>query len=155
MKPRKASCGGRPVPGFGRPPFTLCLLHRGAVSALRDGQAPGMEGEKEMIVTTTPAIEGKQIEEYLGVVCGEVISGIDFVRDFAASLTNFLGGRSKGYEEEVAQARENAMQEMQQRAGNLGADAIVGVDIDFEVIGGDQSNMLMVTVSGTAVRLRD
>lgn len=114
-----------------------------------------MEGEKEMIVTTTPAIEGKQIEEYLGVVCGEVISGIDFVRDFAASLTNFLGGRSKGYEEEVAQARENAMQEMQQRAGNLGADAIVGVDIDFEVIGGDQSNMLMVTVSGTAVRLRD
>lgn len=102
-----------------------------------------------MIITTTPTIEGRAIREYKGVVFGEVISGIDFVRDFSASLTNFFGGRSSSYEEELTTARANAMNEMQLRAKQMGANAIVGVDIDYEVLG--QGNMIMVTASGTAV----
>lgn len=105
-----------------------------------------------MIVTTTPSVEGRQIAEYKGVVFGEVISGVNFIKDFAAGLTNFFGGRSGSYEEELIQARENAMREMEQRAMQLGANAIVGVDIDYEVLGAD-NGMLMVTASGTAVRL--
>lgn len=104
-----------------------------------------------MIVTTTPAIEGKQIVEYKGVVFGEVISGVNFIKDIAAGLSNFFGGRSASYEEELIQARENAMREMEQRASQLGANAVVGVDIDYEVLGAD-NGMLMVTASGTAVR---
>ncbi len=104
-----------------------------------------------MIVTTTPSIEGKQITEYKGVVFGEVISGVNFIKDFAAGLSNFFGGRSGTYEEELIQARENAMREMEQRASQLGANAVVGVDIDYEVLGAD-NGMLMVTASGTAVR---
>lgn len=104
-----------------------------------------------MIVTTTPSIEGKQIAEYKGVVFGEVISGVNFIKDFAAGLSNFFGGRSTTYEEELIQARENAMREMEQRASQLGANAVVGVDIDYEVLGAD-NGMLMVTASGTAVR---
>jgi uncharacterized protein YbjQ (UPF0145 family) len=106
-----------------------------------------------MIVTTTPSIEGRQITEYLGVVFGEVISGVDFVKDFTAGLSNFFGGRSGTYEEELIRAREQAMNEMQQRAYQLGADAIVGVDIDYEVLGAN-NGMLMVTASGTAIRYR-
>ena len=104
-----------------------------------------------MIVTTTPAIEGKQIVEYKGVVFGEVISGVNFIKDIAAGLSNFFGGRSASYEEELIQARENAMREMEQRASQLGANAVVGVDIDYEVLGAD-NGMLMVTASGSAVR---
>jgi uncharacterized protein YbjQ (UPF0145 family) len=103
-----------------------------------------------MIVTTTPSIEGKTIREYKGIVVGEVISGVDFVKDFAAGLTNFFGGRSESYEGELIAAREAAMQEMQQRAANMGANAVVGIDLDYEVLGSG-NNMLMVTVSGTAV----
>lgn len=103
-----------------------------------------------MIVTTTPTIEGKRIVDYRGVVFGEVISGVNFVRDIAASFTNFLGGRSGSYEEELIKARRNAMREMEQRAAELGANAVVGVDIDYEVLGTD-NGMLMVTASGTAV----
>ncbi|MFA5636487.1 MAG: putative heavy metal-binding protein [Anaerovoracaceae bacterium] len=103
-----------------------------------------------MIVTTTPAIEGKKIMEYKGIVFGEVISGVDFVKDFAAGLTNFFGGRSGSYEGELIEARGAAMKEMTQRAESLGANAIVGVDIDYEVLG-QAGNMLMVTASGTAV----
>ena len=103
-----------------------------------------------MIVTTTPSIEGMRITEYKGVVCGEVISGVNFVRDIAASFTNFLGGRSGSYEDELIGARQSAMEEMQQRAAAMGANAVVGVDIDYEVMGAD-NGMLMVTVSGTAV----
>ena len=106
----------------------------------------------KMIITTTPEIEGKQITEYTGVVFGEVISGVNFVKDFAAGLTNFFGGRSTSYEEELIQARTNAMNEMEERARQMGADAVVGVDIDYEVLGAD-NGMLMVTASGTAVRL--
>lgn len=103
-----------------------------------------------MIITTTPSVEGKQIMEYKGVVFGEVISGVNFVRDIAATFTNFLGGRSGSYEEELVTARQNAMREMEQRAAAMGANAVVGVDIDYEVLGAD-NGMLMVTVSGTAV----
>ena len=83
-----------------------------------------------MIVTTTPSIEGMRITEYKGIVCGEVISGVNFVRDIAASFTNFLGGRSGSYEDELIGARQSAMEEMQQRAAAMGANAVVGVDID-------------------------
>ncbi len=104
-----------------------------------------------MIVTTTPTVEGKQITEYKGIVFGEVISGVNFIKDFAAGLSNFFGGRSSTYEGELIQARENALREMEQRASELGANAVVGVDIDYEVLGAD-NGMLMVTASGTAVR---
>ncbi len=104
-----------------------------------------------MIITTTPTIEGKTITEYKGIVFGEVISGINFIKDFAAGLSNFFGGRSGTYEEEMIQARENAMKEMENRALQMGADAVVGVDIDYEVLGAD-NGMIMVTASGTAVR---
>ncbi len=103
-----------------------------------------------MISTTTTSIEGKRIVEYRGIVFGEVISGVNFVRDIAASFSNFFGGRSNSYEQELVQARENALREMEQRAASLGANAVVGVDIDYEVLGAD-NGMLMVTASGTAV----
>lgn len=103
-----------------------------------------------MLITTTPNIEGKQIIEYKGLVFGEVISGVDFVKDFAAGLSNFFGGRSGSYEEELIKARESALQELEQRAYALGANAVVGIDIDYEVLGAN-NGMLMVTASGTAV----
>jgi uncharacterized protein YbjQ (UPF0145 family) len=105
-----------------------------------------------MISTTTPSIDGKKILEYKGIVFGEVISGVDFLKDFAAGLSNIFGGRSGTYEEELIQARENAIAEMEQRAANLGANAVVGVKMDYEVLGSN-NGMLMVTASGTAVRL--
>lgn len=105
-----------------------------------------------MIVTTTPSVEGRRITEYKGVVFGEVIAGVNFVKDFVAGLSNFFGGRSGTYEEELINARQQALDEMEQRAAQLAADAVVGVDIDYEVLGAD-NGMLMVTASGTAVRL--
>ena len=106
-----------------------------------------------MIVTTTANVDGREIEEYLGIVFGEVITGINVLRDIGAGLRNFFGGRSEGYEQELLSARQQALQEMEQRAAERGADAILGVDMDYEVLGADGS-MLMVTASGTAVRLR-
>lgn len=106
-----------------------------------------------MIISTTPSLEGKQITEYLGIVFGEVISGVDFIKDFAAGLSNFFGGRSNTYEDELIRAREQAIYEMQQRAYQMGADAVVGVDVDYEVLGSN-NGMLMVTASGTAVKCR-
>ena len=103
-----------------------------------------------MIITTTPSVEGRQIVEYKGIVFGEVISGVNFVRDFAAGLTNFFGGRSNSYEEELLKARNQALYELEQRAQSMGANAVVGIDIDYEVLGAD-NGMLMVTASGTAV----
>lgn len=103
-----------------------------------------------MIITTTPSIEGKQIIEYKGIVFGEVIAGVDFVKDFVAGLSNFFGGRSGTYEEELLNARETALHELEERARAMGANAVVGVDIDYEVLGAD-NGMLMVTASGTAV----
>jgi uncharacterized protein YbjQ (UPF0145 family) len=102
-----------------------------------------------MIVTTTPYIERMQIIEYKGIVFGEVITGINVIKDITAGLTNIFGGRSDSYEGELLQARENALFEMTQRATEKGANAVVGVDFDYEVLG--QGGMLMVTVSGTAV----
>jgi len=103
-----------------------------------------------MIVTTTPDIEGKRITDYLGVVTGEAIVGANVLRDLMATARDVFGGRSGAYEEELRKAREAALQEMQQEAEQLGATAIVGVDIDYEAVRG---TMLMVSVSGTAVRL--
>lgn len=103
-----------------------------------------------MLITTTPTIEGKKIIEYKGIVFGEVISGVNFLKDFTAGLSNFFGGRSGTYEEELIRARENAILEMEDRARRLGANGIVGIDVDYEVLGAD-NGMLMVTVSGTAV----
>lgn len=103
-----------------------------------------------MTVTTTPSVEGRQVVEYKGIVFGEVISGVNVFKDFAAGLSNFFGGRSSSYEEELMRAREEALREMEQRASEKGANAVVGVDIDYEVLGAD-NGMLMVTASGTAV----
>lgn len=103
-----------------------------------------------MIITTTPSIEGKEIREYRGIVFGEVVSGVNFVKDFAASLSDMFGGRSNTYEEELVNARTRAIAEMESRAVQLGANAVVGIDIDYEVLGSG-NGMLMVTVSGTAV----
>lgn len=103
-----------------------------------------------MIITTTPRIEGHNITEYKGIVFGEVITGINFLKDFGAGLRNIVGGRSAGYEEELLKAREEALAELQQRAAETGANAVVGVDVDYEVLG-QGGNMLMVTASGTAV----
>lgn len=102
-----------------------------------------------MILTTTPQVEGYPVKNYLGIVCGEVVAGVNFVKDFAAGLTNFFGGRSNSYEDELIEARESAIQEMAQRAEQMGANAVIGIDIDYEVLG--QGNMLMVTAAGTAV----
>ncbi|SFO00545.1 Uncharacterized conserved protein YbjQ, UPF0145 family [Pseudobutyrivibrio sp. JW11] len=103
-----------------------------------------------MISTTTPSVEGHTIVEYKGIVFGEVVAGVNFIKDFAAGLSNFFGGRSGTYEEEIIQARQQALAEMEQRAAQMGANAVVGVDIDYEVLGAD-NGMLMVTASGTAV----
>ena len=103
-----------------------------------------------MILTTTPTIEGKQIVNYQGVVFGEVITGVNFVKDFFAGVRNIVGGRSGSYEDELTQARDAAMLELEQRAMEKGANAVVGIDLDYEVLG-QNNGMLMVTASGTAV----
>lgn len=103
-----------------------------------------------MITTTTPSIEGKRIQEYKGIVFGEVVAGVDVIKDFTAGISNFFGGRSSTYEGELIQARQNALREMEERAWEIGANAVVGVDIDYEVLGSN-NGMLMVTASGTAV----
>ena len=105
-----------------------------------------------MILTTTHTVEGRTITDYRGVVFGEVIAGVNFFRDFAASIRNIVGGRSGSYEEELIKARTQAMNEMADRAREMGADAVVGIDIDYEVLG-ENNGMLMVTASGTAVKL--
>lgn len=103
-----------------------------------------------MILSTTPTIEGQTIREYKGIVTGETIIGANFVKDFFASIRDIIGGRSGSYEKVLMEARDTSMQEMQDRASQMGANAIVGIDIDYETIGQNNS-MLMVAVSGTAV----
>ena len=103
-----------------------------------------------MIVTTTPSIEGKRITRYCGVVAGEAILGANVVKDFFAGIRDIVGGRSGTYERELQKAREIALKEMQERASEAGANAVVGVDLDFEVLG-QGNGMLMVSASGTAV----
>ena len=103
-----------------------------------------------MIVSTTPTIQGKEIKEYLGVVTGEAILGANIIKDFFASITDIVGGRSAAYEKELRKARQIAIDEMIDETRSKGGDAVVGVDLDYEVI---REGMLMVAVSGTAVRL--
>lgn len=105
-----------------------------------------------MIVTTTPHVEGRPAREYLGIVTGEAILGANLFRDLFASLRDIVGGRSASYEKELARARQIALQEAEEQARQRGADAVVGVDLDYEVLG-QGNGMLMVSVSGTAVRL--
>lgn len=105
-----------------------------------------------MIVTTTPSVEGRQIAEYLGIVTGEAILGANIFKDVFASIRDIVGGRSAAYERELNNAREIALKEMADRAASLGANAVVGVDLDYEVLGQAQG-MLMVSASGTAVKL--
>ncbi|MCK4657034.1 MAG: YbjQ family protein [candidate division Zixibacteria bacterium] len=103
-----------------------------------------------MIVTTTPSVEGKQISGYLGIVTGEAILGANIIRDIFASITDIVGGRAGQYEQELGKARKISLDEMIHEATGLGANAIVGVDLDYEVI---RDGMLMVTASGTAVKV--
>lgn len=107
-----------------------------------------------MIITTTTAVEGRPVREYLGIVTGEAILGANIFRDLFASVRDIVGGRSGAYEGELRRARELALQEMTQQANERGANAVVGVDIDYETIQvGSGGGMLMVTASGTAVTL--
>ncbi|NOZ56899.1 MAG: heavy metal-binding domain-containing protein [Calditrichaeota bacterium] len=101
-----------------------------------------------MIITTTPSIEGKRIVKYLGLVAGEAIMGANVVRDLFASITDIVGGRSGAYEQKLSDARMISLREMEEQARALGANAVVGVDLDYEVV---REGMLMVTAAGTAV----
>ncbi|WP_315319086.1 heavy metal-binding domain-containing protein [Prevotella aurantiaca] len=105
-----------------------------------------------MILTTTPNIEGYKILEYKGLVTGETIIGANFIKDFFAGIRDIVGGRSKSYEKVLQEGKETSIQEMMQRAQELGANAIVGIDIDYETVG-QGGSMLMVACSGTAVRI--
>jgi uncharacterized protein YbjQ (UPF0145 family) len=100
-----------------------------------------------MIITTTPSIEGKRITQYHGIAVGEAILGANVFRDIFAGITDIIGGRSGAYEKSLGEARETALRELQDNAARMGANAVVGVDLDYEVI----NNMLMVSASGTAV----
>lgn len=103
-----------------------------------------------MIITTTNTIEGRQIADYRGIVVGEAIMGANVFRDFFAQITDVVGGRSGAYETKLQDARDTALNELEQRAAALGANAVIGVDLDYEVVG---ESMLMVSASGTAVAL--
>lgn len=105
-----------------------------------------------MLMTTTPSVEGKQIVRYLGVVTGETIIGANVFRDFLAGVRDFFGGRSGSYEAVLRESKDTALEEMARQAEALGANAVVGIDLDYETVGGSGS-MLMVTCSGTAVRV--
>ncbi|MGP3561302.1 YbjQ family protein [Geobacillus sp. BK01] len=104
-----------------------------------------------MIVTTTHTIEGKEIEAYLGIVAGEVILGANVVRDFLASITDMIGGRSGTYESKLAEGRELAIREMVNKAAKLGANAVIGIDLDFETL---RDGMMMCIATGTAVKVK-
>ena len=104
-----------------------------------------------MILSTTNTLDGHTIKEYKGVLTGEAILGANIFKDIFASITNVIGGRSGAYEKSLQEAREIAMQELEAQARALGANAVIGIDVDYESIGSDGSNMLMVSVSGTAV----
>jgi len=104
-----------------------------------------------MIITTTPILQNKEVQDYLGVVSGEAIMGANVVRDFLAGITDIIGGRSGAYESKLAEGREIAIQEMADRARRLGADAVIGVDLDFETL---RDGMMMCVATGTAVKLK-
>ena len=106
-----------------------------------------------MIITTTDGIEGRQVTAYVGVVTGEAVMGTNIFRDMFAGIRDIVGGRSGSYQKELRKAKDLAMEGLIEKAQELGADAIVGCDLDYEVIGGDDKTMLMVVANGTAVKL--
>jgi uncharacterized protein YbjQ (UPF0145 family) len=117
----------------------------------RVSERPGWpRGGDAVLVTTTNVVDGRAVREYLGVVAGETILGANVFRDIGAQIRNITGGRAAGYEKELRSGRDAAIDEMVQEAQKLGADAVIGVDIDYETVGG---SMLMVTAAGTAVKL--
>ena len=106
-----------------------------------------------MIVTTTESIEGRSVTSYLGIVAGDAVMGTNLFRDLFAGIRNIVGGRSGSYEKELRNAKDAALESLMEEAAELGADAVIGVDLDYEAIGGDSSTMLMVSANGTAVKL--
>lgn len=102
-----------------------------------------------MLLSTTSSVQGREITQYLGIVTGETIIGANAIKDMMAQLTDFFGGRSNSYEKVVSEARDTALEEMKQKARALGANGVIGIDIDYETIGG---SMIMVTACGTAIR---
>jgi uncharacterized protein YbjQ (UPF0145 family) len=105
-----------------------------------------------MIVTTTPTLQGKEIDRYLGIVTGEAIMGANVVRDFLAGITDIIGGRSSAYENKLSEGREIAIREMEDKARRLGANAVVGIDLDFETL---RDGMMMCIATGTAVFVKE
>lgn len=110
-------------------------------------------GRKSLIVTTTGHIDGRRVSGYLGLVSGQAVMGTNFLRDFFAGITDILGGRSGGYEKELRRAKAVAIEEMTEEAESMGADAVIGVDLDYQHIGNGERSMLMVSANGTAVTL--
>ena len=104
-----------------------------------------------MIIATTNYIPGMEVVEYKGFATGEVVAGINFIKDIGAGIRNLFGGRVQGYEDEIIQARAEALKELEARAEEMGANAVIGVRIDFDALGSDGDNMFLVTVTGTAV----
>ena len=107
-----------------------------------------------MIIATTNYIPGMELVEYKGFATGEVVAGINFIKDIGAGIRNLFGGRVQGYEDEIIQARAEALKELEARAAAMGANAVIGVRIDFDALGSNGNNMLLVTVTGTAVVVR-
>ena len=140
-------------PSYNCAVFLLPLPHGGPAHA---GKQPFVfrnnQKQNLMIITTTPTIEGHPIQAYKGLVTGETIIGANVFKDFLAGIRDFIGGRSGAYEKVLREAKDTSLQEMMQRAEELGANAIVGIDLDYETVG-QGSSMLMVTCSGTAVRI--
>src|SRR4051794_409999 len=128
----------------------LPLIHRRYPPC--EGRFNRAKGKTAMIITTTDHVEGRRVVEYLGVVTGEAIIGVNVFRDFFAGIRDIVGGRSGGYQNALRDAREHAMADLQDAAKRLGADAVVGIDLDYEVLG-KENGMLMVSINGTAVRL--
>ena len=135
-------------------PF-FCPARRGNFKTIDGcilGQVVPQENE-QMIISTTETIEGKKVTEYLGIVSGDAVMGTNIFRDIFAGIRDIVGGRSGSYEKELRTAKEAALEALEEEAAERGADAVVGVDLDYEVIGGDKSTMLIVSANGTAVRL--
>lgn len=107
-----------------------------------------------MILTTTDAVEGRTVAAYLGITSGESVAGTNFLRDFFAGITDVLGGRSRGYEATLQKVRDEALADLAAHAQALGADAVIGIDLDYQVIASDSRNMLLCVANGTAVKLR-
>lgn len=106
-----------------------------------------------MILSTTDSIEGQKIVQYIGVISADVVMGTNFMRDFFASVRDVVGGRSGSYEKVFTDAKQEALNDLAEKAKEMGANAVIGIDLDYEIIGGDQKTLLMVTANGTAVKL--